>query len=297
MRIRGFQVADTAVLTQLTNHLLPEHPLSPAAYARYVARLQQNHGRFWVVSDGSGTAVGYAALLPVPGLPRLAELTGGIVASKRRQGYGRFLLRHILQEMPTTPYRQLSANVPRMDSATARFLQGHGFFLEHEEWTLIKEQLAMSNEQPTLANCSLLIVDLETAVATFLTLYDQTFAPHPWYQPYTSTEVKALLNSSTDILFLQSAPSNLQPPTPIGFAWLHLNGRVGEIEPIGIVPAWQGKGYGRFLLHAALHQLAQRGATSAQITAWRSNKTAVRLYQNLGFCHHQTHTYLAYNLE
>lgn len=298
MKIRPFRRADTTVLTQLNNHLFPEHPLTLAAYARYVARLQQNHGRFWVVTDGSGTAVGYAALMPVPGLPELGELVGGVVASRRRQGFGRFLLRHILQEMPATPYRQLSAKVAAPDAPVARFLQGYGFFVEHEEWTMINDLLTMNVEQPGIVPCSLSIahVDRETAVATFLTLYDQAFAPHPWYQPYTPTEVKASLNSSTDILFLQSPTSDLQPPTPIGFAWLHVNGRVGEIEPIGIVPAWQGKGYGRFLLSAALRQLSQRGATSAQITVWRSNTPALHLYQSLGFRHRQTHTYLAYNL-
>ncbi len=155
----------------------PEQPGLPPSFARQVARWEQNHGRFWVVVDESGIAVGYAILTPVPGLSRLAELVGGVVAGKRRQGYGRFLLRHILQKMDATPYRQLSVKVPGMDSSAASFLQAHGFFLEHEEWTLIKEQLAISNEQPAFDNCSLVIADSETAVTTFLALYDQAFCP------------------------------------------------------------------------------------------------------------------------
>lgn len=301
MKVRHFFAGDTAVLCALYNDLHPDQPLVQRDFARYVAQLVGGNGRFWVVAGEAGTAVGYAALAPLPGLPLLAELEGGLVLAKRGRGYGRFLLRHILAEMTTSPYRQLSACVPGVDSPAARFLQRQGFFVEHEEWVLVKEPLAANDQSLATGHWLLTIDHLPTAVTTFLTLYDLAFSPHPWYQPYTSVEVEASLKHPTDLLFVQPPPPNPQstirdPQAPIGFAWLHRHGTLGEIEPIGIVPAWQGKGYGRVLLTAALRQLAHRGAESAQITAWTSNAAALRLYHRHGFRHSNTRTYLAFNL-
>jgi len=285
MHVRGFRLTDTAVLSPPHRRLFP-------------SRLRQSNGRVWIVANEQGTAVGYALTTPVPGLPGLLELDGHILPQQQRKGYGRFLLQHVLQDLAKTNAWQLSHSVTDVNTPAAHFLRACGFFVEHEEWTMVNEQLAMSNEQTALDNCSLFIVhsDWATAVPTFLSLYHKAFSPHPWYQPFTPTEVQATLAHPTDLLFLQSPIPNLQSPSPIGFAWLRQDGTASEIEPIGIVPAWQGKGYGRILLTAALQQLAQRGATAVQITTWRSNTAAIHLYQSLGFQHNHTITYLAYNL-
>lgn len=287
MQVRAYTSRDAASLTAVSRQ-------TPARFNHAMIQARRVGGRIWVVVDEWDTAVGYAALLPVPGLPHLAELQAEIVPDRRGMGYGRLLLSHVRQQAKSTPYQQLSVKVPSLESATARFLLAQGFFLEHEEWVMRQEQLALSQEPMTPALSVWTITDEATAVATFTTLYDQSFTPHPWYQPYTPAELQATLETPTDILFLQSPVAALQ--SPIGFAWLHRRGPVGEIEPMGIVPAWQGKGYGRRLLQAALQKLAQRGATSAQVTAWRNNHAAIHLYQRSGFQHTHTHTYLTYNL-
>ncbi|MCP4425482.1 MAG: GNAT family N-acetyltransferase, partial [Chloroflexi bacterium] len=121
------------------------------------------------------------------------------------------------------------------------------------------------------------------AMRHFRALYDQSFGPAPWYQPYSADEVDATLENPADILFL------FKDDASIGFAWLQKE----AIEPIGIVPGERGRGYGRFLLLAALHKLKQRGAAQAQIGVWRENETAVSLYQSFGFQHQKTLAYLA----
>lgn len=289
MNVRGFQPADAAIL-----QLLAGDGVLPSWTGHNQLNLDPENGRFWVIEDESAAVVGYAAIAPVPGLPGLAELDGAILPPKRRRGYGRFLLRHVVQELAHSPFRQLSHRLAYPTSPAGHFLRANGFFVEHEEWVMQKTPPSPGREQAAIDDWLLTIGHLPTAVATLLTLYDQSFAPHPWYQPYTASEVQAILAHPDDILFLQPPIPTLQ--SPIGFAWLHLNGPVGEIEPIGIVPAWQGKGYGRFLLKAALHKLSQRGADTAQITAWDSNTNAIRLYRSLGFHRTHTHTYLAYNL-
>ncbi len=294
MKVRAYTPRDAVSLTAVSGQ-------APARFNQAVTQVRRIGGRIWVAADERNTAVGYAALLPVPGLVDLLELEGGIVPEKRGMGYGRLLLRHVLEQAKNAPYRQLSVRVPHPDGPAARFLQAQGFFLAHEEWVLHKEPL-LPDEDTSAPEVSVqAIADKATAVATFIALYDQSFAPHPWYQPYTPAEIAANLPHPHDLLFLYTAQTAHQstipnPQSAIGFAWLHLHGTVGEIEPIGIAPMWQGKGYGRSLLRAALQTLAQRGATSAQITAWRSNHAAIHLYQSSGFQHAHTHTYLAYNL-
>lgn len=294
MKVRAYVSRDAASLTAV-------HQQSPFRFNQDVQRLRAVNGRIWVVADVRNTAVGYAAMLPVPGLVDLLELEGGIVPEKRRMGYGRLLLRHVLEQAKSTPYRQLSVRVPNPDDQETHFLQAHGFFLEHEEWVLRKEPLLPDKETLAPEVRVLAIADEATAVASFIALYEQSFAPHPWYQPYIPAELTANLSHPHDLLFLYTAQTAYQsaipnPQSAIGFAWLHLQGTMGEIEPMGITPMWQGKGYGRILLRATLQHLAQRGASSAQITAWHNNHRAIHLYQNIGFQHVHTHTYLAYNL-
>ena len=126
-----------------------------------------------------------------------------------------------------------------------------------------------------------------TAIQQFLRLYDAIFSPHRWYQPFTMSEMAQFLLDKADILFLMDGTH------PIGFAWLRLSDGVGEIEPIGVLPAYQGMGNGRFLLQTAVNQLYDRGATTVKIGVWRENETAVSLYQRIGFRHHDTITYYA----
>ncbi len=240
----------------------------------------------WVIEE-EGKVVGYTAVSPVPGLDGVFSLTGAIASNRQRQGLGSRLLAHTLREASQLNMRQLSHSVTDLNSSAAHFLRRHGFFIEHEEWLL---QLADFTRLPTAVpppSCRIQTFPARREAAQqFQSLYDQSFGGKPWHQPYSLDEIEETLNKPADILFLVKANQ------PIGFAWLQNE----AIEPIGVVKGEQGKGYGRFLLHAALHKLKQRGAGQAQIGVWRENETAVRLYQSLGFQHQQTITYLAFAL-
>jgi mycothiol synthase len=82
---------------------------------------------------------------------------------------------------------------------------------------------------------------------------------------------------------------------PAGVVWMHLQGALGVIEPIGIAPGHQGQGVGRALLAAALLELRRRGARAARLGVWKDNEPAIALYQQMGFRHSRTRTYLAYD--
>lgn len=58
---------------------------------------------------------------------------------------------------------------------------------------------------------------------------------------------------------------------------------VGQIEPLGVHPAFHHLGLGRAILLAALHRLRATGATGAAIDAYDDNPTARQLYESVGF--------------
>lgn len=288
MKIRAYHVADTAVLSHIHNQT---HAVmhTPESFARYVADMSVGDGRIWVITDTQDIIVGYAIIAPVPGLPDQGEIDGAIAPDYQRQGYGSYLLQHILDHLHHGSICQISHCVSAVDTTAAHFLRHHGFVTEHEEWILARPHLHDLPSLPVRSDCrSATFSTRSRTIRTFCDLYERSFHAYPWYQPYTSDEVAMTLDAPQDVLFLR------RDDIPIGFAWLHVRGGVGEIEPFGIVEAWQGQGYGRILFVAALHQLIARAATSAQIGAWRNNQPALHLYQSLGFQYDHTLTYLAH---
>ncbi len=271
MKIRRRQKADTAVLNQLHQAINPDQPFP-------LTRL------VWLI-EAAGDLVGYTAVYPIPGLDHVYNLDGGILPDHRRRGLGSHLLQHVVDEASTMNIDQLSYCATDLNSPSSHFLRHHNFFIEHEEWLMHLPNLPT---HPLVTRCSppANLQTRQSPTTLFRQLYDQSFSSTPWYQPYSEKEVENTLDDPDDILFL------FQDGQPIGFVWLQGD----SIEPIGIVKAEWGKGYGRTLLTAALHELQQRGKTQAHIGVWRSNLTAVNLYQSIGFEHQQTLIYLAFDL-
>src|SRR5690606_564021 len=102
-----------------------------------------------------------------------------------------------------------------------------------------------------------------TAAATFRRLYDASFGPHPWYQPYSEEEILNLFSRQGLPWFLGYGKQT------IGFIWYwHESDGLGIIEPMGLLPVLQGQGLGRAMLHHALAHLRQQGVSQVKIGAW-----------------------------
>ena len=289
MQICPYDKRDTAVLNDLYHTLHPQETVT----GQFWQDLLAEDGRIWVMISDGGTPVGYASVIPIPGLPGLVELDGGIAPDQRRQGWGSQLLHRVLNDLRGTDIRRVSYCVPSLDMPTALFLVRHGFEIEHEEWVLRRPDLLALPPvglRP-LTQFTTSPSDHEAA-RQFCQLYETSFGGRPWYQPFSLTEALAALHDPTDILFL------VHDNIPIGFAWLEVDETdMGIIEPMGIMRGYQGQGYGRYLLIGALHRLAQRGAAQAQLGLWRSNESALHLYQSLAFQHHRTLIYLAVDVK
>ena len=241
----------------------------------------------WVI-ERQGELAGYAAVAAAPGLPGVADLSGFIAPTWQRQGLGRKLLRFVCRQAQQRGFTQLSCVLPALDTPAAHFLRAHAFRLEHEEYLLTLSDLsgalgARLPDSPLPPHFTLTTFPLPAAASQFRQLYDACFGPHPWYQPYQDDEeVLAEMHHTgaipADLLFL------LHDDQPIGFVWLRwLPAFSAQIEPIGILPAYQGQGLGRSLLLRALHRLHEQGTQTAQIAAWSQNLAALHLYQDVGF--------------
>lgn len=266
--------------------------------------MAQTDGRFWTITQ-QDRPIGYATLVPLPGLPHLFELSGGIAPQFQRQGAGSYLWRTMRQELagmaPTarpTPLgrsgqavQEITYTVPSLDTPTARFLQRHQFTLEHEEWTMRLDDLPAAQLPPADLPGKLKPLDRAAAVGSLPTLYERCFSGTPWFQAYTTAEVAATWEP-TDALYKLVVGGQ-----SIGFVWLHFpEPDVVEIEPIGIIKNKQGMGYGRFLLTTTLQQLQNQGVQTVSLGVWANNQIAIDLYQKLGFRPVSSSYSLTYNL-
>ena len=59
--------------------------------------------------------------------------------------------------------------------------------------------------------------------------------------------------------------------------------RVGEIESLGVLPEWRGRGIGSRLLDVLERELAAGGVRDLVLGALPGNRAAIRLYERRGF--------------
>lgn len=287
--VRAVRPGDAAALSTLMA-AVAQSSRAPAGAPTPEARDDVPEGRVWVAASGRSLH-GYVALSALPGLPGLVDLTGGVTPKRRRQGLGGQLLAHAVGHAPALGARHLSARVERLEDDTARFLLRRDFTVGHEECLLELYDLSALPPVPDAPGLAVVTLPRERAIAEFIRLYDQSFAGRPWSQPYTEAEVAAGLGRAEDLLFA------MRGGVPVGVVWSERlpNGR-GRIEPIGVVSAHQGQGYGRRLLLAALRNLRRQGATVVEIGLWRDNAAAMHLYKSLGFREVANWYYLARDL-
>ena len=285
--IRTIRPDETASLFVVHTAIEPVDASQLLVWTQELEERLETGGRAWVVARGRRLA-GYAVVDPVPGLPGVYDLFGGIVPARRRQGLGARLLRHVQKSAGEMGIAQLSCRVDSLEDTVAQFLLRRDFYVEHEECLLISNDLSalplISDE--TLGE--LRTFPTSEAIALFCRVYNASFSGTPWAQPYLEAEVAATLAQPEDLLFA------VVDGAPVGVIWHELiaDGR-GRVEPLGIIRSQQGRGYGRRLLLAALHNLRQRDAQIVEIGVWRSNQVAMGLYRSLGFVESDTWYFLA----
>ena len=198
--VRAVGPEDVAALFVVYAAITPTDAGQLLAWTQGFEEWLESGGRAWAVGRGR-RLVGYAIVDPVPGLPGVFDLEGGIVPARRRQGLGTMLLRHLQREAGKANVRQLSCRVAGLEDETAQFLLKRDFHVEHEECLL---ELADLNGLPPLPDR--LPIELRAfpqvqAVSEFDRIYEESFSGMPWSQPYTEAEVAAALARPEDLLF------------------------------------------------------------------------------------------------
>jgi len=289
--IRQYRPTDELALAGLHRAIFPQDTVSIASVRQQLVVTLESGGRIWLMTI-EDAPVGYASVVPVPGLAEIAELRGGIDPNYRRRHLGSQLLTHLLADLGDSDFRLITYPVSTLNNPAALFFKHHGFFVEHVEYSFVLDNLRNCLRPAVSAGYHIDTYPKAIAITHFRQLYDQIFNEHPWYQPYPDDHSVAVdLVDPSDILFL------INENRPIGFLWLHWSepGQA-EIEPVGILPGYQGRGLGRELLLIAIQHLAEQGASRVKIGFWQRNKVAGRLYQSLGFKHISSLTYLAHIL-
>lgn len=287
--IRTYLAEDAPLLAAIHNRVYAADTHDAGSFRKMLANALDG-GLAWVI--GEAQLYGYAMVTPVPGLPGVGDLAGCIASERQRQGWGSELLRFMLAALRGGDYRQIAHAVMDLQGPAASFLRAHEFFVEHEEWVMELDDLSRLPNRSGAAHVHLQVYARAAAVPLFCRLYEESFCGLPWNQPFTQAEVAATLHDAGNIHFL------MVNEEAVGFAWtaVHWDGK-GVIEPLGILPAYQGRGYGRLLLQMVLRVLAARGAKKVEIGTWRDNEAAVHLYESLGFRRRKTVSFLAFDLD
>ncbi len=108
-----------------------------------------------------------------------------------------------------------------------------------------------------------------------LTVLDHQAFDWPWQ--FSSGELVKWLMTADRLAVLEH---NRQM---VGYVCVQVHGEHAQIVRLAISPAWQGKGFGRYLLADALDFIAERGATYVTLNTQWQNVSSQRLYKGFGF--------------
>lgn len=290
LRIEPFHAQHLIELTRVVEDLGHHLEIDWVSWQEYLSQIGNRAGNAWVL-ERAHRAIGVACVDKTPGIVGAYDLNGFIARAEQRRGLGTTLLTHAIGEIRDMEARQLFHVTESINSKAFHFLISQDFYVEHTERIMALDlpatyEMAGLPEEYTVETCG-----KQKAITSFIRLYDLCFYGHPWYQPYDSDEVAGTLQNPADILFL------LHHEDPIGFCWTRQKQPgVGEIEPIGILPHFQNRGLGEFLLKTGLNRLYASGIRHVEIGAWEDNQAATNLYRKIGFQDSVARTYLALDL-
>jgi ribosomal protein S18 acetylase RimI-like enzyme len=143
--------------------------------------------------------------------------------------------------------------------------------------------------------------DLPLLEPLWLAVHHRHAAAMPELAPYVTDEqswrerralYEALLAKPDTVLALASAAGEpvgygLAHVLPVAETWVadtwRTGPRVGEIESLGVLPPWRGRGIGGRLLASLEESLARSGVADLVLGALPGNTAAIRLYERRGY--------------
>jgi mycothiol synthase len=115
----------------------------------------------------------------------------------------------------------------------------------------------------------------------WLALNARTFAKHPEQGSITRADLETSMAQpwfrEEDFLLLR------EHQRIVAYAWMKVEGSLGEFYVVGVDPERRGAGLGRRMVDAGFAHLAARGIRSAHLYVEGDNVAGLRLYHSMGF--------------
>ncbi|MEY4347798.1 MAG: mycothiol acetyltransferase [Actinomycetota bacterium] len=176
------------------------------------------------------------------------------------------------------------------NNASAKSLALHAGFEEIRTLIQMRRSLLNAIDEPKFpANIVVRSFDANVDFNQWLQCNADAFHDHPEQGTWSEQELRMRMKEPwfNPAGFLVA----YQGDKMVGFHWTKIHSddihaeSLGEVYIVGVVPSCRGIGLGRALALAGLKHLRNQGLTSAMLYVDASDKTAVGLYESLGFVH------------
>jgi mycothiol synthase len=233
----------------------------------------------------NNNVVAYSITNPVPGLPDQCLLRIVVSPEYQRRKIGTNLFRSTLDAIAKYPVTRLLVRIEQNDTAARAFLNYNKFKAQHRDIHMWLDNLEKVPPVSLPAGIRLKKSPPARIENDFAEYHSLAFADRPRFQPFTVTDVIKEKNENfqnEDIMLIETLQGD-----PVGFVWAMLwqyeEKKVVQIEPMGVVPHFRGKGIGKLLLYLGLNYGRKRGAVAAELWTSEDNEVAVHLYAKSGF--------------
>jgi mycothiol synthase len=239
------------------------------------------------LAEDKGRIVGACRVIPEQAIER-AVLRFFIMPDYIERGIADRLLRSTLKRAADYRVANVHADLREHDQAARVLFAGIGF-RPVRRYTDMTLDLA-SASIPKLENYDLVHRSLEPGDEEKLTrLQNLAFGGSWGFCPNTTPETAWLLNVRG--YGHEGAIMTYRGDDVVGYCWtaeIYGSGQkdgavLGRIHMMGIMPAFRGRGLGKYILWSGLKHLAGKGIHSVELTMDNENPAARSLYERAGF--------------
>jgi len=258
------------------------HPASPEIARKWLSWPYYSPKKDLFLLEKDGELIGGLDLRPEPDINRVI-IRCWVRPEYRRQGLGNQLFERAFQRAIELGVEYININVPGNNNVARIVLSRYGFKPIRRYLDLKLDILKINSKDIDNASneCRCLVSGEENELARVQNLaFDGHWGYHP-NTPETIAFYTQLGTPTTDNIILSCEEDKI-----VGYCWVEIlpgDEPAGEIHMIGADPAYQGQGIGRKVLLAGLAYLREKGISTAYLSVDSENKSALNLYDSLGF--------------
>jgi mycothiol synthase len=297
-RHEQLDAATEAAVQRLVERAAVHDRHSPVGEHTWVKVVEGDPDAFAIVARSAGEVTGYAQVTrhPAHGSQPARLVTELLVdPAHRGRGIGSALLERVTAEGRAWGARRVDAWAHHADAAAIGLAEAHGMRLGRQLWQMSLDLAAAPPERRRVRAPQ--GVDLATYRpgdddVALIGLVRSAFPDHPENGAFDESDLvtrqRMTWYDPGAVLLARDSSTG----EPLGIHWGKLDdpGDRAEVHLLGIAPAAQGSGLGRWLLLEGLEWMRRRGARLAYLYVEADNEPAVALYRQAGFRHEHLDT-------